>query len=896
MSREHATVTLSRGELTDYLAASPLVQKVHAIHMLARAGTLEEATLLYPPGKSTFDPIRIPTFNGVSVKRIILEDSEFIDMWEDQEHSYDPKHRKAQASLTGREALADFLIDPEVSDTAKVFVLTPNFRDHIGKLGFEPGPYFQRTLDELRSGNLETIQLITEHGSVFRRMDNYHFNATNWIFPDFSFEGALEGAYREPSQYIEKVAEDIEYFARKKENIGELLNIAFDHTDKAPWREFVLKHFDTAYYLYVASAFYGSFEVLDRAKKLFDALPKSEWDFLARIFDLRGVDEDYDGEILAGNLDRPKVAAKFYEIVDSTGMTSYSFQGDEEIIQTWTDKFKAGEISAEKYLQFARNFRLKTDALWGWDGHMTARYPHSLEPHLKEDGVPLMLTDVFIEEGELIARLYDAGLNPTRKNRDKARGKDADLAFVRELTHSLDEQLGQYKYIDIIPVIDYWANRFFAGTATHNDLLTVSRNCAALNKAEADFLLTFSDGKVGNNLIVNDDIRSKVQKELKEFHLAEDLLRDSATVADLLARGVMPTSPLLSFLFNKGEAGMAEIDELLLATSEGRFDPSNHIQRELEFANYMRATKTNNHSEFHKVPVFVNQEEISPLKASERMEAEAASLEAANFYWFIKSRVDQGRDTVVIGNERFGNRFCVDPLRRDLEDLGVSVNSYGAYVHSMIENDAHDFGTILPSSFVDYLVSKGYPDVVVVDGSDDVIRGETPRLPSAHIGYLGWFIALNEALGVTDYLTPSIEKVLKRNESYGKLVDSLRGRIITPYHISFWTPQSHSQVIIGSHVTDHRDPTTEGPQLILASPVMIPSMHPDFPAELSEHEPGYFNDPDEKVDRRQELVFTDKGLGHHYEGMSEETYTNLVQNAMIAALPRMIRMTNPRFR
>lgn len=433
----------------------------------------------------------------------------------------------------------------------------------------------------------------------------------------------------------------------------------------------------------------------------------------------------------------------------------------------------------------------------------------------------------------------------------------------------------------------FWLERFMAGEIDDEVLASLPRDLKGIfERINVVDQLSLPFGTARTNLT------HALRRMMKE----PDLIPTAKLVPKLIDDEIFPTQAVLQHLVSKGEAGLEELRQLRDDIQRGNLDPQNTLQRDLEYWNYLKLANNGklNYVDFQKLDlVEVSSEGV--LRTADRMEAEATAYEDANLYWFIRQGLDQNRDKMVIGNERFGYRFYVDPLKPDLEDLGVSVNSYGiAYVHSMIPNDEHDFDALLPQSFADYLIERGYPNIVIVDGSNDAFRNGVPRLPSAHVGYLGWFLAYNEALGITDYLSPSIEQVLKTNESYGRLVDRLRAtNIQKPYNISFWTPQQSSRILVGSHEVDYRNPNNEGPQLVLVNPIMIPSEHPDFPEEFSQHQSGYFNDPDQKLPEGSELVLTKHGMQIIHHGMDEAQFTSLVQMAIMTNLPRMIRETNP---
>lgn len=433
----------------------------------------------------------------------------------------------------------------------------------------------------------------------------------------------------------------------------------------------------------------------------------------------------------------------------------------------------------------------------------------------------------------------------------------------------------------------FWLNRSLAGELSDD----------VLESLPEDLRLVFETvNRVDQLSLPFGEARTFLTSDLRRIMKEPELVVVARLVPELIDNEVYPTETILRHLASVGEGGLKELIQLRNEIQKGGLDPENILQRDLEYWNYLKMGPKGklDYQEFQQL-VLVEPSTEDFLRTSDRMEAEAAAYEGGHLYWFIKEGLNSNRDKVVIGNQRFGYRFYVDPLRADLEDLGISVNSYGeAYVHSMIPKDEHDFDKLLPHSFADYLIQRDYPNIVIVDGSNDAWRSGKPRLPSAHVGYLGWFIAYNEVLGEVDYLNPTIEEVLKTNDSYGRLVDRLRAtNIRTPYNISFWTPQEASRILIGSHEVDYKHPNNEGPHLVLANPIIVPSEHQDFPEELKQHTPGYFNDPDEKLPIGSELVLSRKGLQVIQHGMDEERFTSLVQAAIVANLPGMIRRTNP---
>ncbi len=294
--------------------------------------------------------------------------------------------------------------------------------------------------------------------------------------------------------------------------------------------------------------------------------------------------------------------------------------------------------------------------------------------------------------------------------------------------------------------------------------------------------------------------------------------------------------------------------------------------------------------------LYLSSAEVDPhLTMRERIEAEAAPYEAAQFYHFIKGRADQGRKMVVIGNQRYGDFFVVDPLRRELEDLGVKIS------FNRVPSTGTSQKTVKSDLFSDAAIQniiKDSPDIVVVDGTARSYKEYIRRFPSAMYGYLNWFLAYNAAQGKEGQKHTGQYNELQKSSAYQSLVPELQTMSPQqPYRISHWVPGYCDRVVFGDDLEmPYAEPSNAGPEVIFVNPVIDPNKNSKFPRQLSMHQPGFLDDPDYKaMQRGEEYAFTDKGIAKLYEGKTEEEFVKNIRRHMENVLPSMIRATDPQF-
>lgn len=430
-----------------------------------------------------------------------------------------------------------------------------------------------------------------------------------------------------------------------------------------------------------------------------------------------------------------------------------------------------------------------------------------------------------------------------------------------------------------LEIFSFWAKKVQKGLIEGKDLDDLDKYITKITQATEKFWhKTGIDRRYGT-----------IHTELKRILMDESIASGPDETIWCLDNGLLPT-PILTNFKKIDQTPEETIEKLKELTDNGHFDPRNLVQRDLEYARYIKLNEggpfgPHSYKLFQELD-FAAEETTRRLNLHESMEAEAAAYEAANFYWLVKSRVDKGRKVSVVGNRRYGDYFVTDVLRRELEDLKVQVSSYkisSGYNHpDTIEN-------VFPTSFING-ISAETPDIIIVDGTPHCISNSNGRLPRAMEGYNEWFNTYNETLGIdtekqTYYKNSLEEKIAKSNPA-------------KKYEVAFWSPMNIEKINLGNSniVKSNQIPETDLPLVILANPVAVPNRMNNFPDHLEGHQAGFFDDPEKYINGTKKIVFTKNGVKEWAPGSVEEgEYINMIQNQMLKILPKIIRETNPLF-
>ena len=369
-------------------------------------------------------------------------------------------------------------------------------------------------------------------------------------------------------------------------------------------------------------------------------------------------------------------------------------------------------------------------------------------------------------------------------------------------------------------------------------------------------------------------------------------------------------------------AGDSDFDALLNKlnclgeeTRNGRFDVNNLLQKELEYKRYV--SEANRQRDWPKDPEeqraafdnlamlpLSNDEGEFQLMEEDLLETKRAAFEAKLLLEFLREfRSGTERQIVVVGNERYGRQWVVEPLEAYLEedfevryDRVPSHSSMRLTVPHYLERFQR---TGFPPEFMKQL-SEQMPHVVIVDECSPRRTEHYTKLPRGVRDLVNWFMVFNDIRAEGDASKYASDSTLPAHH-FPELKKwhefaLVRRRIhewITPgptYKISHWAPELKAQVIMGDMIIPSRPPDlSDGkPQVVLANPAIYRTEGDDLPAPLRGTHPYYFNDPEKEV--KEEIVpgFGAHGFETRVKGFTTDEYVAAVQKQIWAELAEML--------
>jgi hypothetical protein len=380
--------------------------------------------------------------------------------------------------------------------------------------------------------------------------------------------------------------------------------------------------------------------------------------------------------------------------------------------------------------------------------------------------------------------------------------------------------------------------------------------------------------------------------------------------------GVVLTPAIINYLAGGSDfdALLNTLDHLRQDTRNGRFDINNLLQKELEYRRY--TSEANRQRDWPKAPnaqraAFNALTTLPPLHEDEfqltsqdRVEAKRAAYEAKVFLEFLMEfRSQTDRPIVVVGNERYGRHWVVEPLEAYLKgrfevryDRVPSHGSMRLTVPHYLERFQRNG---FPPEFMRQL-SEQMPHVVIVDECSPRRTEHYTKFPRGVRDLVNWFMVFNDIRAEGDGSKYEADSTLPAHHFpelkkwYEFVV--VRRRIrewVTPgptYKIAHWAPELKEQALMGDMIIPSKPPDfgDEKPQVILANPAIYRTEGDDLPAILKGTHPYYFNDPEKRV--REEIVpgFGLHGFETRVKGFTTDEHVAAIQEQIQAELATML--------
>ena len=380
--------------------------------------------------------------------------------------------------------------------------------------------------------------------------------------------------------------------------------------------------------------------------------------------------------------------------------------------------------------------------------------------------------------------------------------------------------------------------------------------------------------------------------------------------------GVTLTPVLVNYLAGAGdiESKLSEVDRLRDEVRKGRFDVDNPIQRDTEFHRFLsvcgeeqdgeKETIDDRYSAFTRLPALQpRSRQPLRLEGQHRVEARRIAYEAYGFLQFVRRfRSQTSRPVVVVGNDRYGRQWVVEPIESYLDDTQVLYPRVPSH---------KSFRLRVPHTIAPCEVRSGFhrdfvhrlnaetPHLIIADarnvGEDDMMR-----LSRGTRDYVNWFVVFNDlrAEGDTSAYADRMPLPLhhfgelKRWHQF-EIVRRQIGSWVDPgeiYHVSMWAPEITEQAMLG----DFRVPVrpveygSDEPQVVLANPVVYRTDDADAHPNLQGNRPYYFDGPERHVRHQAVIGFGKYGIETLVEGATTDEFVEVVQRYMREEIERLL--------
>ena len=372
--------------------------------------------------------------------------------------------------------------------------------------------------------------------------------------------------------------------------------------------------------------------------------------------------------------------------------------------------------------------------------------------------------------------------------------------------------------------------------------------------------------------------------------------------------GNILTPVLLDYLSDIGDfdSKLGELDRLKAETRRGRFQMSNILQRDLEFRRfvyeYTRVLEPLTYDLRRRYPqpmsdedmygLFIELKELPPqvkeefaLSEEQLAEVGRAAYEAAGLLSLLMEfRASTTRHIVVLGNDRFGRQWVVEPIEDYLRD-GFTVR------YDRVRSGTStrlSVPMVFPRMFVKEITER-MPHIVIVDGSHTPADPNVMQLSRALRDYANWFAVFNDIRAEGDGSRykqesslplghfPELEKWHEYARAKEQLVEW-----VTPgpvYRVTSWAPELKDEIMMGDERVPrhHEDIGGDRPLVVLANAIVYRTEGDDRPDALRGTTPRYFDDPDHHVSDTVVFGFGSHGLETRRKGTSTERFVSTVQ-------------------
>ncbi len=360
------------------------------------------------------------------------------------------------------------------------------------------------------------------------------------------------------------------------------------------------------------------------------------------------------------------------------------------------------------------------------------------------------------------------------------------------------------------------------------------------------------------------------------------------------------------------EAALAEFDRLRAKTLEGQFCLDDELQRDLEFLRFAHLEANLNggqrgsdeqYATFKALPVLPPpRQETVELTDQHLAQAKRYGYQAACFLQFLRHFKDSTpRPIVVVGNDRYGRQWVVEPLYDYLKDdftlRSDRVRSHASFrlrVPHEVESKAR---AGFPQDFVREL-SGEMPHVVIVDARNPVRGPGMMKMSRGARDYVNWFMVFNDLRAEGDMSKYAHEGAVPHLSELRRWYEfDLVRRLIKPwvqpgptYKITHWAPELKEFVMLGDFAmrAEHPDPEFDKPQVVISNADIYRTEGDDIYETLRGTDPYYFDGPERHVKETVEFGFGEYGLETRVKGPTTDEFVARVQQEITAEVGRLL--------
>ena len=378
--------------------------------------------------------------------------------------------------------------------------------------------------------------------------------------------------------------------------------------------------------------------------------------------------------------------------------------------------------------------------------------------------------------------------------------------------------------------------------------------------------------------------------------------------------GVMFTPVVTRYLAEHSDfdAALAEFDRLRTETLKGQFQLDNELQRDLEFLRFAhleanlnggRRGSDEQYAAFKALPVLPSAcQETVELSEQHLAQAKRYGYQATCFLQFLRHFKDRtSRPIVVVGNDRYGRQWVVEPLQDYLNDDFTlrydrvrSHSSFRLRVPHEVESKAR---AGFPQDFVRAL-SEEMPHVVIVDARNPVRGPGMMKMSRGARDYVNWFMVFNDIRAEGDISKYENDGAVPHLSELRKWYEfDLVRRLIKPwvnpgstYKITHWAPELKEYVMLGDFAmrAEHPDPSGDKPQVVISNADIYRTEGDDIYETLRGTQPYYFDGPEKYVKETVEFGFGEYGLETRVQGSTTDEFVARVQQEITAEVGRVL--------